>query len=64
VELKLCPRCRKPFLATKEHCPSCPEPPTLNQESWANLGCLLVTFLPIFGMILFWLLMFFGLFMR
>jgi hypothetical protein len=36
----------------------------LNQESWANLGCLLVTFLPIFGMILFWLLMFFGLFMR
>jgi hypothetical protein len=64
VNLKLCPVCRKPYLADKDFCPSCPEPMTWNQESYTNLGCLLLTILPLFGIILFWLFLFMGFFIR
>jgi hypothetical protein len=65
VEIKLCPTCKRPFLAEKEFCPHCPEPYTWNQESWANLGCLLMmTIVPLFVMILFWLFFFLGVFIR
>jgi len=60
VNLKLCPVCKKPFLAEKEFCPNCPQPLTWNQESYANIGCLLLTILPLVLMILFWLFLLFG----
>ncbi len=37
---------------------------TWNQESYANLGCLAITILPLFLMILFWLFLFIGVFIR
>jgi len=47
-------------LAGKANCPHCPEPYTWNQESWANVGCLLMMMVPIVGMILFWFFLFLG----
>ena len=64
MAIKLCPKCRRPFLAEKEFCPHCPEPYTWNQESAANLGCIVATILPLVLMILFWLFMFLGVFFR
>lgn len=64
VAIKLCPRCRKPFLAAKEICPHCPEPYTWNQESYANVGCLMAMLLPLIGLIMFWIFMFLGPFFR
>jgi predicted amidophosphoribosyltransferase len=63
VKLKICPKCKRPFLADKEFCPHCPRP-EWNQESWANVGCLLATILPLFLMILFWLFFFLGFIFR
>ena len=60
MAIKLCPKCKRPFLATKETCPHCPEPYTWNQESWANAGCLVATILPLILLILFWLFLFLG----
>ena len=51
-------------MAGKEFCPHCPEPYTWNQESWANMGCLLMMILPLFVMIFFWLFLFLGFFIR
>ncbi|MGI8669198.1 MAG: hypothetical protein ACR2J3_05025 [Aridibacter sp.] len=62
MQLKICDKCKRPYLAAKEFCPNCPEPYTWNQESVGNLGCLLATIIPLFLMILFWLFFFFGLF--
>jgi hypothetical protein len=64
VAIKLCPRCRRPFLAAKELCPHCPEPYTWNQESFANLGCLIAMILPVFFVLFFWLFLFLGAFFR
>jgi len=64
VQLKICPKCKRPYLANKELCPHCPEPYTWNQESWSSLGCLLLTILPLFVMILFWMFFFMGIFIR
>ena len=65
VQLKICPRCKRPFLAKHESCPKCPVPYTWNQESWANMGCLVTMIvLPLVLMILFWLFLFLGLFIR
>jgi hypothetical protein len=64
VELKLCPRCKKPYLAEHEYCPHCPEPYTWDQESYMNLGCLLLMVLPVFLMVLFWILLIFAPFFR
>jgi hypothetical protein len=64
MKLKICPACKKPFLADKQFCPNCPAPYTWNQESWANMGCLLMMFVPLVFLILFWLFFFFGIFMR
>ena len=64
VAIKLCPKCRKPYLAAKEYCPNCPEPYTWNQESYANVGCLLAMLLPLVFLILFWIFMFLGPFLR
>ena len=60
VLLKLCPQCRKPFIAENGTCPHCPEPYTWNQESYANVGCLVLMILPLFLLILFWLVLIFG----
>ncbi len=51
-------------MAHKEFCPSCPAPYTWNQESWANIGCLLAMVVPLFLMIFFWLFLFFGFLFR
>lgn len=64
VKLKLCARCKRPFLSENDVCPHCPEPYAWNQESWANLGCLMMTILPLLGMILFWLFLFLGVVIR
>jgi hypothetical protein len=65
MQLKLCPKCKRPFLAKEEFCPNCPEPYTWNQESWMNVGCLLMmTVAPLFLVILFWLFLFLGIFFR
>jgi hypothetical protein len=45
-------------MAHKEFCPTCPEPYTWNQESWANVGCLLAMILPLAVMILLWVFFF------
>ncbi|MGI8469524.1 MAG: hypothetical protein ACR2N3_13835 [Pyrinomonadaceae bacterium] len=61
MPLKLCRQCKRPFLASQEFCPRCPRV-EWNQESLANLGCLLATILPLFVMILFWLFFLLGFF--
>lgn len=64
MQLKICPKCKKPYLANKDACQSCPAPYTWNQESYANLGCLLLMIAPLVLMILFWFFFFLGLFFR
>lgn len=51
-------------MADKEYCPSCPEPYTWNQESYSNLGCLLLMILPLVVLILFWMFFFLGFLIR
>jgi len=51
-------------MAIESECPHCPEPYTWDQESWANVGCLILMVLPVFLMILFWLFFLFGIFIR
>ncbi|HBR58170.1 MAG TPA: hypothetical protein DEA22_12005 [Blastocatellia bacterium] len=58
----LCPKCKKPYLSDKEFCPNCPPPYTWNQESWANLGCLILSLLPLAALVLFWFFLFIGFF--
>jgi len=58
MSLKICKKCKRPFMAHKEICPHCPEPYTWNQESWANVGCLLAMILPLILMILMWVFFF------
>jgi len=62
VKLKICRRCKRPFLANKAACPNCRVPYTWNQESVANVGCLLAMILPIFLVLFIWLFVFFGIF--
>jgi hypothetical protein len=62
--IKLCPRCRRPFLGVKGSCPKCPDVGNINADSMANLGCMVATILPLAAMILFWLLLFLGFFFR
>ncbi|CAN5264929.1 hypothetical protein BH10ACI1_BH10ACI1_14480 [soil metagenome] len=52
-------------MADKEFCPKCPEPYTWNQESWMNLGCLLMmTVFPLLLIFLFWMFFFMGFLFR
>ena len=60
MDLKLCPKCRRPYLSSNDYCPNCPEPYTWDQESYANVGCLVLTIAPLFILILFWLFLIFG----
>ncbi|HLM02920.1 MAG TPA: hypothetical protein VK400_17845 [Pyrinomonadaceae bacterium] len=64
MEIKICHRCKRPFLAAKGACAHCPDPYGYNPDSRANLGCLLVTIIPLFLMIIFWLFFFLGIFIR
>ncbi|HZH34241.1 MAG TPA: hypothetical protein VEX64_05335 [Pyrinomonadaceae bacterium] len=64
MELKTCPNCQKPHLASLEQCPHCPPDYEWNQESWANVGCLLGMMLFVFLMVLLPLLMIAGMFLR
>lgn len=60
MELKICPKCKRPYLKDKGVCPTCPEPYTWNQESYWNLGCLLMMILPLVFLLFFWLFLFLG----
>lgn len=61
MKLKVCPRCKKPFLPLQDVCPSCPDVPEWNQESAANAGCLAAMIvLPLLGVLAFWLFFFLG----
>lgn len=51
-------------MADKESCPTCPEPHTWDQESYANVGCLLLMLLPLVLLIFFWLFFFLAPFIR
>ena len=62
MKIKICQTCKRPYLEKDEFCPRCPPPYDAN--SLANLGCLLLTVLPLVVMILFWLFLFLGIFMR
>jgi len=62
VRLKICNRCKRPFLANKEFCTHCPAP--YNPDSLANIGCLLAMMLPLFMVVFFWIFLFFGVFFR
>ena len=65
MELKLCPRCEKPYLAEEEFCPRCPQDPWEGkEESFGSLGCILMTILPLFLMALFWFFLFLSFFFR
>lgn len=61
MPLKLCPQCKRPFMANHEFCPRCPRV-EWNQESLANVGCLLAMTLPVVFVILFWLTLIFAVF--
>ncbi len=61
MTLKLCPQCKRPFMASEKFFPRCPRA-EWDQESLANLGCLLATILPLIIMLLFWLFLIFGIF--
>ena len=54
VKLKICGKCKRPYMEDRDFCPNCPKPYLWNQESWLNLGCLLLTILPLFMLIIFW----------
>ena len=45
-------------MAHKEFCSHCPEPYTWNQESLANVGCLVAMVVPLAVMILLWVFLF------
>ncbi|HQU84115.1 MAG TPA: hypothetical protein PKY59_13355 [Pyrinomonadaceae bacterium] len=64
MKLKICERCKRPFLETKEFCPNCPEVFTQNRESWANMGCLIAMIMPIIFIIFFWIFLFLGFLFR
>ncbi|MGI8641039.1 MAG: hypothetical protein ACR2MG_16620 [Pyrinomonadaceae bacterium] len=49
-------------MANNEFCPHCP--PLYDGNSWANLGCIVLTILPLILMILFWFFFFLGFFIR
>ncbi|HEV8159888.1 MAG TPA: hypothetical protein VGP58_12715 [Pyrinomonadaceae bacterium] len=51
-------------MASHEFCQHCPPPYTWNQESWANVGCLLAMILPLFALIFLWFVFFFGFLFR
>lgn len=62
MQLEICRKCKRPYFAEKEFCPHCPAP--YNPDNFANLGCLLLTVLPLVLMVLFWLFLFLGFFIR
>jgi predicted nucleic acid-binding Zn ribbon protein len=63
MKLKLCPVCKRPFLAKDEICSRCPR--LQYQESWMSLGCLLMmTIVPVAVMLIFWFFFFLGFFLR
>lgn len=62
MALKLCPQCKRPFLESEEFCPRCPQP--YDAGSWANLGCILLSLLPLAALILFWVFVFTAVFYR
>jgi hypothetical protein len=65
MELKLCPICEKPYLATEEHCPHCPRDPFEGkEESYGSLGCIVISILALIGMIIFWMVLFLSFFVR
>ena len=57
VQLKICQRCKRPFLTRQGACSHCPEPASWNRKSWAGFVRLAAIVLPLLVMLAFWLLM-------
>lgn len=51
MELKTCHHCQKPFLADQKSCPRCGTDYEYNADSWANVTCMMLMVLFIFGLI-------------
>ena len=64
MELKICPNCNSPYLASQKSCPRCGEQYEWNQESWLNVGCLMLMLLFAFFLVMLPVLMFAGLFIH
>ncbi len=65
MELRTCPKCQKPYLASEESCPRCAKTEyTWNQESWANVGCFVLMLLFVFALMLLPFLAIFSIFFR
>jgi predicted amidophosphoribosyltransferase len=55
MEIKVCKKCNRAFNAEESRCPSCgrwSEPYSWDEESWANMGCLLVMIFMVLMMII------------
>lgn len=54
MELKVCKKCKRAFNAEESACPDCGHwaEYTWDQESWANVGCLLALILIILLMVI------------
>lgn len=64
MELKICERCKKPYLADAEKCPHCPEDYEWNQDSWANACCLIIAVIFALLLVVLPVLMLAGMFVR
>jgi uncharacterized paraquat-inducible protein A len=63
MELKLCPTCKKPYLASEEFCPRCPQPVFDDDpESYGTIGCVLITVAGLVILMIFWIFIFLGIF--
>jgi uncharacterized protein (DUF983 family) len=64
LELKICPNCKSPRLANAESCPRCGDAYDWNQESFLNVGCLVLMLLFAGFLVLLPILMIAGMFIR
>ncbi|MEP6924828.1 MAG: hypothetical protein ABI954_10215 [Pyrinomonadaceae bacterium] len=64
MELKICPNCKSPYMASQKTCPRCGEDYEWNQESWLNVGCLILMMLFALSLILLPVLMLGGMLFR
>lgn len=64
MELKTCPNCKSPYLADQPNCPRCGAEHSWNQESYLNVGCLLLMLLLAALFVLLPFLMFAGMLIR
>jgi hypothetical protein len=65
MDLKLCPKCQKPYLESQEYCPRCPRDPWEGkEESYGSLGCIVISIMALIGMMIFWVVLFLSFFIH